>query len=145
LAQNEAEVRQELIAPDFDPHREVIIMEAEHSLTIDNQVNRAVDAVPVPIVEQQPHRVRLSVETPTTGFVVLTDTFYPGWQATVDGQPAAIWPANLAFRAVAVEAGKHTVEFSYRPRSFVVGLWISVITVLFAGVIIIVRNIRKNI
>jgi uncharacterized membrane protein YfhO len=65
--------------------------------------------------------------------VVLTDTFYPGWQATVNDQPAKIWQANLAFRAVAVETGRQQIIFSYRPYSFYLGLWTSIASILVIG------------
>jgi uncharacterized membrane protein YfhO len=86
-----------------------------------------------------PHQVQVQVEAPTDGFVVLADTFYPGWQATVDGQPVSIWPANLAFRAVAVEAGPHELIFRYHPRSFYVGLGVSGLTLLTLIIFIIVQ------
>ena len=87
----------------------------------------------VMVDEQGPGRVLLTVEAPAAGFVVLTDTFYPGWRAEVDGQVTQIWMANLAFRAVEVEPGAHTILFSYRPHSFTIGLWVSSIT-LVAGI-----------
>jgi uncharacterized membrane protein YfhO len=91
--------------------------------------------VPVRVSQQGPNRVILSVDAPAPGFVVLTDTLYPGWQAMIDGQPTPIWPANLAFRAVAVEAGKHEIVFSYRPRSFTIGLWFSITTLVIMIVV----------
>ena len=60
------------------------------------------------------------------GFVVLVDTWDPGWQATVDGQETEVLRANLAFRAVAVPAGDHRIEMRYRPRSVLVGAGLSV-------------------
>lgn len=129
-AKSEAEVISRLSSPDFDYHREVIIMEGEvKALRPAQDVAKAEEkGGSVEVVEQGANRVLLKVEAPAPGLVVLTDTFYPGWQATVDGQPTPIWPANLAFRAVAVEAGRHEILFSYRPRSFTIGLWTSTIT-----------------
>jgi uncharacterized membrane protein YfhO len=100
----------------------------------------------VTVVEERSNQVLLRVEAPTAGFVVLTDTFYPGWQATVDGQPAQIWPANLAFRAVAVEAGAHEIIFSYRPRSFIIGLGVSTVTLalLVITLIFLIQRERKS-
>ncbi|GIK41247.1 MAG: hypothetical protein BroJett011_50800 [Chloroflexota bacterium] len=129
-AKNEAEVISRLTSPDFDYHREVIIMEAE----VKAEAEAKAEAGTVNVVTEGANEVSLEVEAPSAGFVVLTDTYYPGWQATVDNQPAPIWPANLAFRAVAVEAGTHVIVFRYRSRSFTLGGWISVGALALVGI-----------
>jgi hypothetical protein len=55
------------------------------------------------------------------GYLVLTDTFYPGWKVSVDGRPGRIYPANYLFRAVPLEAGQHRVRFRYDPPAFKIG------------------------
>jgi uncharacterized membrane protein YfhO len=62
--------------------------------------------------------------------LVLADSHYPGWKAFVDGKQEVIRRANLFFRAVPLPAGNHTVEFRYEPRSFTIGLVISVVTLV---------------
>jgi uncharacterized membrane protein YfhO len=69
------------------------------------------------------------------GYLVLADTYYPGWRAFVDGHPAQVWRANYGFRAVAVDAGEHEIEFQYRPRSFVLGAAISGVALLAVAVL----------
>lgn len=123
--------------PDFDSRQEVVIISKD--LKAENPAGpEIIRDVPVTINVAQDQQLVLSVDAPQAGFVVLTDTFYPGWQASVDDAPAVIWPANVAFRAVAVPAGPHRVKFWYRPQSFIVGAWISVLTVgatLLAGLV----------
>lgn len=55
------------------------------------------------------------------GLVVLSDNYYPGWTATVDGRPARIWEAYTAIRGVEVEAGTHRIEMRYRPLTVRLG------------------------
>jgi len=69
-----------------------------------------------------PTETSWSVATEAGGYLVSTDAWYPGWKAYVDGQPATLHRANLAFRAVPVPAGQHTVAFRYEPWSVRVGL-----------------------
>ncbi len=71
------------------------------------------------------HNVTVAVETDQPGYLVLPDAYYPGWQATVDGQPETIQKANYAFRAVYVPAGEHVVQFIFNPILWKVGLGIS--------------------
>ncbi|MCL4263663.1 MAG: YfhO family protein [Anaerolineae bacterium] len=74
------------------------------------------------------NRVEIAVTTAAPGFLVLADTYYPGWQATVDGVDTAVYRANSLLRAVYVPAGAHTVTFTYYPLDFMVGAVISLLT-----------------
>jgi hypothetical protein len=84
------------------------------------------------IVEDLPERVVVEADAETAAYLVLADTFDPGWSATVDGRPAPIWPAYVAFRAVYLPPGKHTVLFTYRPAGFELGLALSGCGILLA-------------
>ncbi|HEY2158433.1 MAG TPA: YfhO family protein, partial [Isosphaeraceae bacterium] len=74
------------------------------------------------ITVDDPERVEVVTASDGPAYLVLADTFDPGWSATVDGRPAPIRPAFVAFRAVALPAGSHRVAFSYRPAGFTAGL-----------------------
>ena len=63
-------------------------------------------------------------------WLVLNDSYFPGWKATVAGRLEPIRQANFAFRAVLVPAGQHTVQFVFDPIIWKVGLGISGVTLL---------------
>jgi hypothetical protein len=73
----------------------------------------------------QPSALSLEVETCAPAYLVVTDSFFPGWEAKVDGIATPIRRANLLVRAILVPAGKHRVEMVYRPASVRWGLWAS--------------------
>ncbi len=79
------------------------------------------------IVTDLPEHVVVETGSPGPAYLVLADTFDPGWSATVDGTPAPIHPAYVAFRAVALPPGNHTVVFRYRPAGFLAGLAVSAV------------------
>jgi hypothetical protein len=81
------------------------------------------------IVMDLPERVVVETKSSGPAYLVLADTFDPGWSATVDGSPAPIRPAYVAFRAVALTSGPHTVVFTYCPAGFALGLGISIMGV----------------
>jgi hypothetical protein len=72
-------------------------------------------------------RLELAVDACDESYLVLSDSHYPGWQATVDGAPTPIHRADFALRAVRVPAGTHRVRFEYEPRSFYAGLVVSLL------------------
>ena len=67
----------------------------------------------------------MNIVTDAPGLLVLTDTYLPGWRASVGGQPTPLYIANHAFRAVMVPAGTHSVTFTYAPASLRWGVGIS--------------------
>jgi membrane protein YfhO len=75
-------------------------------------------------------RVIIDATAPRPSLLVLTDTFYPGWKATVDGRPAPIERVDYMLRGVALKPGRHTVEFSYRPASWRIGWIISLVSLV---------------
>jgi len=84
----------------------------------------------VEIVAYQPERVVLAVSAKRPGYVILSDTWYPGWAARLDGKPTTIYRADYTFRAVKVDAGVHTIEFDYAPTSFYLGASVSAATLI---------------
>jgi hypothetical protein len=86
------------------------------------------------IVIRSPTRVTVAAVAARAGYLVLGESWAPGWQAWVDGQPTPVLRANYVHRAVALSAGRHRVEFRYLPSAFQLGLYVSVtaIAVLLA-------------
>lgn len=86
------------------------------------------------ITSYTPRNVVVATEARCPTYLVLTDLFYPGWQASVNGVPVETLAADVAFRAVPVPGGASVVTFEYSPRSFMVGVWLAVSgCVLLAG------------
>jgi hypothetical protein len=77
------------------------------------------------IESDRSEELRLRASSTAGGFVFVSDQYYPGWTATVNGQPTEILVANHAFRAVRIPAGASEVVFRYRPLSVRIGFGIS--------------------
>ena len=90
----------------------------------------------VEFVEYTPTHISLQVDMVDNGLLVLSDVYYPGWLARMDGQRAPIYRANYLLRAVPVEVGQHRVEVYYDPPLFKVGLAITVLTLLASGALL---------
>jgi len=90
----------------------------------------------VTLSRYEAHQVRIEVDAPSAGFLVLTDQYYPGWTAEVNGRPAPdILRADYLFRAVPVEAGVSDVVFRFRPKTFRNGALTSAASLLLCLVI----------
>jgi hypothetical protein len=121
--------------PSFDPAQTVL-------LHADGAFDGPVSTLPSPstgtppadsnvtVLVYEPHEIVLRAEMEQPGYVVLSDTWYPGWRATLDGRPTPIQRANLMFRALHVPQGSHNLHLTYRPESYVWGLGTSLGTLL---------------
>jgi hypothetical protein len=98
------------------------------------------------ITSYELNSVTVSTSSPVAGFALLTDNYYPGWIATIDGKPTQLYRADYTLRAVAVPKGEHVVIFRYTPVTFTVGSIIACIGVLLSVVAIVCmrRNPRRQ-
>lgn len=108
---------------DFDPRR-VILIEDEPDATPPAASPPAAEAG-ARIVRDAPDALEIEAQSPAPGFLLLLDTFFPGWQAEVNGQSARIQRADYTFRSVRIPAGRSRVRFRYQPRSWRAGLALS--------------------
>jgi hypothetical protein len=116
-----------VVSPEFDPRQEVVVSgPAPRMETRGGAFSRA------HIVDLKPDRVVVAAELSAPGYLVLLDAYAPGWRVSVDGNPAPLLQANIAFRAVQLGEGFHDVEFTYRPAAVYAGLVISSAAIVMA-------------
>lgn len=95
----------------------------------------------VEVVSYTPNKVILKGKTIGNGILVLTDNYYPGWKALIDGKEVFLQRANYTFRGVAVPKGEHEIVFVYQPDSFKYGVYVSVVGILLlVGVLYMLRT-----
>jgi hypothetical protein len=87
-------------------------------------------------------RMEASMDAP--GWMVVSETAWPGWRAYVDGRRVRTARANRAFLAIYVPAGQHEIRLRYLPQSFVVGRTISVAVALCLLIDLVARRVRVN-
>ncbi len=75
---------------------------------------------------------------------MLTDTYFPGWNAFVDGIPSTIYTADGIFRALEIPPGKHSIVFIYKPESFSSGLKISAASLALIVVAIVIFTKKRH-
>ncbi len=105
---------------DYDP-RKIALIEEDFSLKAEN-FDVASQAT---IASVEDHKLVLETNSSSPSFLVLSDVFYPGWQAKVDGKIQHIYQTNYVFRGLPLSPGKHNVTFEFKPFSFHIGLGIS--------------------
>ena len=103
----------------FDPSREIILPAGPPVAAPPNVPGRC------RVVRWKPDSITLEADMDAPGYIVFVDTYDPGWRTKVDGSPATLLRANVAFRAVAVPAGRHRIESTYRPPAVGLGLAVS--------------------
>jgi hypothetical protein len=127
-------------SPAFDPAERVVLLERPDVPASPTQGWTATAHV----TTYAATRVVVETESNGPGWLVLSDTYYTGWEATVDGHPVPIYRANGCVRAVPLPQGQHEVVFRFRPRAFYRGALISIASgVLLVGVWL-VLGIKKR-
>ncbi len=126
--------------PSFDPRRVAFLADGE---TMEDMHGNDEQNDRVEISQRDSYRVTINMETARSGYLVLTDSWYPGWDAAVDSQKVEIYRANYVFRAIKVSPGSHTIVFEFHPGSILLGSGISVISTLIGGILVLTRYWTK--
>jgi hypothetical protein len=147
LASNPAQARSLVLTGglDFD---QVVVLEGLSALPVDDCQKSALASTPAneptnetPALEQvtvqaagmNPNRIEIHSSVKAPAWLVLSDVWYPGWQARMDGEPAQLLRADYLFRAVRVPVGEHCIVLSYQPLSFWAGAALSLGSILVTG------------
>ena len=137
-------IRGQIVDPDFDP-RQVALVDPDTAakITLPPEGGTTnVTANAASIIQRSPTRLVVETNADKTSLLVLSEMFYPGWKATVDGDQIELLRVNYNLRGVQVPAGKHLVEIGYWPESLTKGAVISLTTALCLLAILIWEKCR---
>lgn len=90
-------------------------------------------------LEYVPNGLEIDLESESAGMLILSDAYYPGWVATVNGNPTRIYNVNHGLRGIRIEAGRSRVEMRYEPDSLTIGLAISLTTLVILAILMLPR------
>jgi len=96
------------------------------------------------IIEEHARMIRLQVQTTAPAMVILADTYYPGWYASLNGIQVPIYPVNINARGITIPSGSHTLTFSYEPASFEIGKRVTYATMIFFSVCCFFSTIKRR-
>jgi hypothetical protein len=122
-----------LRSPAWNPKNTVII---SNDVDFDGQAFPHYQDATLEVVYERPNERRYRVQADGGGYLVMANTWYPGWSARIEGESATIYRANLAFQAVEFPAGDVTITLEYRPRGLELGLLLTLASIFGAVAII---------
>lgn len=96
------------------------------------------------ILEYSPNKVEIETIATSSGFLILTDSYYPGWHAKIDGEEVKIYRTDYTFRGLKVPKGKHTVIFTYNPESFRYGVYTAIIGISGICLLLMLRPFKNK-
>jgi hypothetical protein len=117
---SDEELRAAIADPSFDAWKTVLMLNAEVP-PLENCGPSAAETNEVKVTRHHSNRVTMRADMRCRGMVVLADTFYPGWVATVDGKEVPILETYGAIRGIVVEAGRHEIEWKFKPMTVFAG------------------------
>jgi hypothetical protein len=103
-------------------------------IELPSKLSAPVDVDLVKTMKYEPNLIELSTQASRRSVLVLSETYYPGWKAWLDDQPAQIYPTDVALRGVIVPAGEHRVRMEFRPPILPISLGISLMTAFLLAI-----------
>jgi hypothetical protein len=98
----------------------------------------------ISLARDETDRTELELELPAAGWIVMRDSYYPGWRAFIDGKEARVFRADFMFRAVRVPTGKHWLKFVYHPVSLEMGIFFNLVWYLTGTAAILIALLGRR-
>ncbi len=134
---NEKRALKKLYSSSFNEHEQILLN--ENPKIISGKLTSSSK-----LISYNPNKIEINAMVSKSALLFLSDSYYPDWEARVDGVKTKIFQADYAFRAIVIPAGKHLVTFEYNPKSFYYGIYIGLIgIVLLILMSIYIRNNKK--
>lgn len=130
VIEEEDKILERISSEKFNPRRIAILEEQIPESQLTPNSKRIIGSSWAEVIDYRASSVEIIVEMQSGGFLVLSDSYYPGWKVYVDGDEKRVYRANYLLRAVHLFPGRHRVRFVFDPFSFKLGLWGSLITLL---------------
>lgn len=122
--------------------QQLALVETQLSLPGANEVGQ-LGTPRADVTRHEPNRLEVHTASPAPGVLVLSENHFPGWRVYVDGQPAQLLRVNYNLRGVVLPSGEHAVSFVYRPSSVLIGVIVSLLTLI--GLLLPLRIWRRPI
>lgn len=97
------------------------------------------------VTSYEPNRIEIDASTGARGLLVLSEVYYPGWNAYVDGEKVELRRADYLLRAIPVPAGEHTVELRYEPWTLRAGTALSLLTAAALVALVVLAARRRDV
>jgi hypothetical protein len=133
-----------LTSSDFDPHKTVLLEKvggAEYPEAVSLESSSSGE---VEIKSYRPDSILLTTDAPVPAYLFLSEIFYPGWKAFIDGQPTRILRGNYLFRVLEVPEGRHRVHLEFDPWTIKAGTGITLLTALLILAMLVFRRLKRK-
>ena len=119
-----------------DTHNVALVDQSKMKLR-ENKANTDSSAS-IQFIEKKPYSQKYESQSASGGLGVFSEIFYPvGWHATIDGQEAPIYRVDYTLRALEIPAGKHTIEFTFQPKAYLIGNKITMSTSVLLLIVVV--------
>ncbi|MBX3060965.1 MAG: YfhO family protein [Anaerolineae bacterium] len=134
-----------MAAEEFDPRVTAVLVGSPSPFVVGDLSPIDGDKSPTTnIIQYAPEKIVLETNSQADSLLLLTEAYFPGWQATVDGEPTAIYQTDAYFQGVFVPAGEHEVQFVFAPRSVEYGRVLSLVALVVWVILILVLLISHK-
>jgi membrane protein YfhO len=135
----------QMVHQPFQPDQEVILADDTMTQSVGLAADRGGHGT-ASVTDYAPNWVRVHTSAVGDAWLVLSDTYYPGWTASVDGQPASVLRGDVLFRVVPVPSGEHDVVLQFQPTSVKLGAVISLssLAILVFGLVVAGKAARRR-